>query len=132
MYSIIFIDYADPLCRVYVASDEVNLKADPQIADGVWYVDKDIADNLSVGDYVKIPEVKKMLYFTEWEMSGAVWMFSLPGWSEEAYHCFSKAKFDRVEALAEFCERYDVKPGDTVLEFRAEDHTVKCIPLFSI
>lgn len=55
-YTVIDIVIEEPICRVYVASDEVNLKDEPWRADGLWYVDKDTADRLAVGDYIKIPD----------------------------------------------------------------------------
>jgi hypothetical protein len=70
--------------------------------------------------------------FTEYEKSGAVWMFAKPEWDIAETHFYSKKAYKRGEALADFVRRYDVKPGDTVIEFRAEEHIVKCIPLYSI
>lgn len=70
--------------------------------------------------------------FTEYEKSGAVWMFAKPEWDIAGTHFYSKKAYTRGEALADFVRRYDVKPGDTVIEFRAEEHIVKCIPLYSI
>ncbi len=70
--------------------------------------------------------------FTDYEKSGAVWMFTLPGWSEEAYRCYSKNMYTRDEALADFTQRYAVKPGDKIIELRAEGNEVKCIQFYSI
>lgn len=70
--------------------------------------------------------------FTEHEKSGNVWMFAMPDWDLAEIKCYSKKTYKRGEALADFVRTYDVKQGDTVIEFRAEEHIVKCIPLYSI
>ena len=67
--------------------------------------------------------------YTDYEKSGAVWMFSMLDWDVAAYHCYSKKVFSRGEALAEFVKTYDIKPGDTIIELRAEDNKVTPIPL---
>lgn len=67
--------------------------------------------------------------FTEYEKSGAVWMFAMPEWDVAGTHFYSKKAYKRGEALADFVRRYDVKPGDTVIEFRAVDNKVTPIPL---
>lgn len=67
--------------------------------------------------------------FTKHEKSGAVWMFAMPDWDLAAYRCYSKEKYKRGEALAEFVSTYDVEPGDIVIEFRAADNKVTPIPL---
>lgn len=54
-YTVIDIIIEEPTCRIYVASDAVNLKEDPRRADGLWYVDRETADSLAVGDYIRIP-----------------------------------------------------------------------------
>lgn len=70
--------------------------------------------------------------FTDHEKSGAVWMFAKPEWDIAETRCYSKEVYKRGEALADFVRSYNIKPGDIVVEFRAEEHTVKCIPLYSI
>jgi hypothetical protein len=70
--------------------------------------------------------------FTVYEKSGAVWMFGKPEWDVAEIHCYSKKVFKRGEALAEFVHTYDIKPGDTVIEFRAADNKVTPIPLIYV
>ncbi len=54
--------------------------------------------------------------FTEYEKSGAVWIFKLPEWRDEECLFLSKRIFTHNEALREFAERYVDKRGTRVIE----------------
>lgn len=54
MYTIMDVIYDEPMCRILVASDAVDLREDPTAVDGIWYVSRETADKLCVGDYVNL------------------------------------------------------------------------------